>query len=320
YSTISQIGFMFVALGAGAARAAMFHVVTHAFFKSLLFLGAGSIIHALHGEQNLKHMGGLRKQLPVTFWTVCIAALTLAGVPGTSGFFSKDLILEAGFDNGHRFLTSIATAASLLTAIYSWRLMSLAFFRDPRRHHLAPHEGPASMRVPMIALAVCTLLVGWLFVPIKSTAWPIMTTSSILAIGGLSLVLYFYVVNPERRIAIDERFATITGLLRNRWYVDAVFEEHFVEGVVLRTAAGASYVDNVIIDGTVRGAARVSRKIAAAFGWFDAAVVDGAVRSISSGTRFLSWPSRALQTGFVQTYALFFLAGVVAALGYVLSR
>ena len=176
------------------------------------------------------------------------------------------------------------------------------------------------MRIPMIVLAACSLLVGWIFVPIKWTAWSIMATSSIVALGGISLVWYFYVVDPEKRASIDERFATVTGLLRNRWYVDAAFEEHFVEGIVLRSAAGADYVDTSIVDGTVRGAAWVSRQIAAAFGWFDSAIIDGAVRSISTGARFLSWPSRALQTGFVQTYALFFLAGVVAALGYVLSR
>ncbi|MDQ2944541.1 MAG: NADH-quinone oxidoreductase subunit L, partial [Acidobacteriota bacterium] len=320
YSTISQIGFMFLALGLGADRAAMFHVVTHAFFKSLLFLGAGSVIHALHGEQNLKHMGGLRKQLPVTFWTMWIAGLTLAGIPGFSAFFSKDLILEAGFESGHTVITVVGVITSLLTAVYSWRLISLTFFGERRGHHLAVHEGPVSMRLPLMVLAGCCVAVGWIFVPIHWTAWPTMITSSVLAFLGIWLAWHYYVGQPEARFSLDERFALVTNFLRNRWFIDAVFEEHIVEGLVLRTAAGAAAADALLIDGAVNGMAWSSRQAGKGLAWSDSSLIDGIVRFISAALRFLSWPSRALQSGFVQSYALLFLAGALAALGFCLSR
>ena len=320
YSTISQIGFMFIALGIGAPRAAMYHVVTHAFFKSLLFLCAGSVIHALHGEQNLKHMGGLRKQLPVTFWTSVIAALTLAGLPGLSAFFSKDLILEAGFQSGHTLIAYCGVLTSLLTAIYSWRLISLAFFGEPQRHRLAPHEGPISMRLPLMLLSACCIVVGWAFVPIRWDAWPTMIASTFMALAGITSVWYFYVKRPEARARLDRVFGPLEHFFRNRWYVDAVFEVHLVEGVVLRTAQGAAAADAFVIDGAVTGSAFGSKKLASALGWMDGSVIDGAVRTISGFTRFLSWPSRALQTGLVQSYALLFVAGILVALGYCLSR
>ena len=320
YSTISQIGFMFVALGLRADRAAMYHVVTHAFFKSLLFLGAGAVIHALHGEQNLKHMGGLRRQLPVTFWTMCIASLTLAGIPGLSAFFSKDLILEAGLSSGHTILTVIGTITSLLTAAYSWRLMSLAFFGQPERHRLVPHEPSATMQGPLIVLAASCVLVGWIFVPIHWIAWPLMLSSTLVTILGLWLAWYFYLAHPEHRAVFDRRFAPVVNLLRNRWYIDALYEQHVLNGIVLRTAEGATRLDRSVINEAVKGVAQMSRRMADLSNWTDYRIVDGTVRFTSGFTRFLSWPFRALQTGFVQTYALLFIAGAIAALGYYLAR
>lgn len=320
YSTISQIGFMFVALGLRADRAAMYHVVTHAFFKSLLFLGAGTIMHALHGEQNLKRMGGLRHQLPVTFWTMCIAALTLAGVPGLSAFFSKDLILEAGLASGHTALTIIGSITSLLTAAYSWRLISLAFFGQPYRHHLAPHRPAAVMSGPLIALAVCCIFVGWIFVPINASAWLLMLSSTLVTALGLWLAWYFYVAHPEQRVTIDRRFAPLANLLRSRWYIDALFEQHLLNGIVLRTAQGAAFFDEAGIDGAVESVSGLSQHASNVSNWTDFRVFDGIVRATSALTRFLSWPFRALQTGLVQTYALLFIAGAIVALGYYLVR
>ena len=320
YSTISQIGFMFIALGIDASRAAMYHVVTHAFFKSLLFLGAGSVIHALHGEQNLKRMGGLRREMPTTFWAMAIASLSLAGLPGLSGYLSKDLILEAGFESGHLFVTICGIVTTLLTALYSWRLMSLAFLGEPRAERLTPHEASFTMRLPLIALSACCIGVGLGFVPVRWSAWGTMTGSGLLACAGLALAWFYYVRRPSARAALDRRFAPIATLLRNRWFIDAVFEEHFTEKVVLRTAAGAAAADALLIDGSVRGTAALSRSISSALGWSDRFVIDGIVRTVSGLTRFLSWPSRALQSGLVQTYALLILVGVLAALGYSLSR
>ncbi|MBV9268250.1 MAG: NADH-quinone oxidoreductase subunit L [Acidobacteriaceae bacterium] len=320
YSTISQIGFMFMALGLGADRAAMYHVATHAFFKSLLFLCAGSVIHALHGEQNLKHMGGLRKELPVTFTTMCVAALTLAGLPGLAGYFSKDLILGASFESGYTPLAVIGLLTSLLTAIYSWRLISLAFLSHPRRHRLAAHEGTASMQIPMAVLAACCVLAGWLFVPIPWTGWRLMLGSAGIALAGIAIAWHYYVRHPEARAGLDQRFGPVAAFLRNRWFVDAVFEEHFLEGVVLRTAKGAAMGDALLIDGSVNGIAASSREFAAALSWSDGSIIDGTVRAISGFARFLSWPVRAFQTGFLQTYASIFLVIVLAALGYYLAR
>lgn len=324
YSTISQIGFMFMALGIGADRAAMYHVLTHAFFKSLLFLGAGSVIHALHGEQNLKHMGGLRRQMPITFSCMTIAALSLAGLPGLSGYFSKDLILEAGFESGHLFVTACGIVTTLLTALYSWRMMSLAFLGQPRREHVFPDRPDfkmdLSMRIPLFTLSACCVVVGLGFVPVRWTAWGTMVGSGLLACAGLALAWFYYVYRPEARAGLDRRFAPLASLLRNRWFIDAAFEEHFMEHVVLRTAAGAAAADMILIDGGVRGTASASRSLSAALGWSDRFAIDGIVRAVSGLVRFLSWPSRALQSGYVQTYALLFLVGVLAALGYCLSR
>lgn len=320
YSTISQIGFMFIALGLGAGRAGMFHVVTHAFFKSLLFLAAGSVIHALHGDQNLDHMGGMRKELPVTFWTMCIGALTLAGLPGSSAFFSKDLILEAALESGHRLITFVGLIASFMTAFYAWRLVSLVFFGKARRNRTAVHDAPPSMRVPMVVLASCCILAGWFFFPVNRTAWPVMLSSGIVAIAAVAAAWYLYVAKPQVRGPLDERFAPLLKALRNRWYIDAVFEDQIVEGLVLRTAGGAALADVKLVDAGVNGTAWVTRGVSESSLWLDGSVVDGAVRVVASAVRFFSWPLRAVQAGFVQTYILFFVAGALAALAFCLTR
>jgi len=180
YSTISQIGFMFLALGAGAYWVAVFHLFTHAFFKALLFLGAGSVIYALRGNQNLKHMGGLRTKVPATFATMAVAAGALAGLPGLAGFFSKDAVLASALyaANGTPlFLVGFAT--SILTACYSGRLLFLVFFgpshsrgtvpadsTEPRASASGPRESPPLMLAPMLVLSLGCLLAGWLFAPI----------------------------------------------------------------------------------------------------------------------------------------------------------
>lgn len=319
YSTISQLGFMFMALGLNADRAAMYHVVTHAFFKSLLFLCAGAVIHSLHGEQNLKHMGGLRREMPFTFAAMTIGALTLAGVPGLSGFFSKDLILAAGRLSGHTVFTVLGLITSLLTAVYSWRMISLTFFGEPRLHRLAAHQPPRSMKAPLFALSTCCVVVTF-FVQIHWSEWPIMLSSGLAATLGIGLAWYFYVHNPGSRDLLDKSLAPVADFLRNRWYVDAVFEEHLVQGVVLRTATGASAADSWLIDGAVRGTAASLRETGSGFAWSDGSLIDGVVRLIAGAVRFLSWPLRAAQGGFVQTYGLIVVAGVLLAAGYYLAR
>src|SRR5271169_2934887 len=168
YSTVSQLGYMFLALGVGAFTAGVFHVFTHAFFKALLFLGAGSVIHALSGEQDMRNMGGLFSKIPITFRTMAIATLAIAGIPGLAGFFSKDEILWQAWSSeggAYRLLWLIGFVTALMTAFYMGRLVVLTFFSKPRmshevEHHI--HESPKSMTVPLVVLALCAIVAGWL--------------------------------------------------------------------------------------------------------------------------------------------------------------
>ena len=333
YSTISQIGFMFLALGAGAYWVAVFHLFTHAFFKALLFLGAGSVIYALRGNQNLKHMGGLRTKMPATFATMAVAAGALAGLPGLAGFFSKDAVLASALyaANGTPlFLVGFAT--SILTACYSGRLLFLVFFgpshsrggavpadsTEPRASASGPRESPPLMLAPMLVLSLGCLLAGWLFAPVDWHAWPLMLVSAVTAISGVWLAYHYYVSRPEARASLDRRFAVLTTALRNRWYVDAVYEQQIIDGLVLRAAQGAALFDTKLIDGTVNGAAFLTRKVSRFSRWVDRYVIDGLVRFTSGSVRAFSTPARAMQSGFVQTYAFLFVVGLIAALGYFL--
>jgi NADH-quinone oxidoreductase subunit L len=171
YSTVSQLGYMFLALGVGAFAAGVFHVFTHAFFKALLFLGSGSVIHAMSGEQDMKFMGDLRKRTPTTFWTMLVATCAIAGIPGLSGFFSKDEILWQAYTkegSAYHFLWLIGFVTALMTAFYMGRLIFLTFFGKPRmshevEHHI--HESPKSMTIPLVILAICSVAAGWLGIP-----------------------------------------------------------------------------------------------------------------------------------------------------------
>ena len=324
YSTISQIGFMFIALGVGAYNAALFHLFTHAFFKSLLFLGSGSIIHSLGGEQNLKHMGGLRRQLPGTCIAMWAASLALSAVPGFAGFFSKDAILGETLHMPNGSLLFLAgLLASLLTACYTWRMMFLAFYGEPRLHAEPVTDAPAPMKIPMYVLAVGSVIAGWfgwVFESVSWSDWPVALISSVLAFGGMALAWYYYVAHPDRRPALDQRFSFAVNLLRNRWYIDAIYEEKLVGGVILRSAAASTAIDEHIIDATVNGAGWASRQFSNIMRWIDRWVIDGFVRFASGAVAALSSPARAIQTGFLQTYAFLFVAGLVVALGYYLIR
>jgi NADH-quinone oxidoreductase subunit L len=171
YSTVSQLGYMFLALGVGAFTAGVFHVFTHAFFKALLFLGSGSVIHAMSGEQNMQHMGDLKGRIPITYKTMFVGMLAIAGIPGFAGFFSKDEILWQAWSSeggAYRILWFVGFATALMTAFYMGRLIFLTFFGDPRMSHEAEHhihESPKSMTMPLVTLAICSVLAGWLGLP-----------------------------------------------------------------------------------------------------------------------------------------------------------
>ena len=200
YSTISQLGYMFLACGAAAYSAAIFHLVTHAFFKGLLFLAAGSVIHAMGGQQDMRTMGGLRKTVPITFWTMSAAVFAISGIPPFSGFFSKDAILYQAFlsPTAGPILWFVGLVTALLTAFYMFRLWYLTFFGESRTHDAHPHESPWSMLVPLILLAVLSVSGGWIGIP--------------KALGGGDQFAHFLqpVINPapsyeQTRIAMDEQ-------------------------------------------------------------------------------------------------------------------
>src|SRR5947209_17557494 len=203
YSTVSQLGYMFLGVGLGAYSAGIFHVMTHAFFKALLFLGAGSVIHGLGGEQDLRHMGGLRKAMPITFLTLGAASLAISGFPGTSGFFSKDAILSAAYEHAP-WMFWIGALTAGLTAFYVFRAYCLAFFGTYRGHHHA-HESPLVMTGPLIVLAVLSFAGGYINIPgYLSPGFPLsehenttaMAISASCGIIGIALAFFFYVVRP----------------------------------------------------------------------------------------------------------------------------
>jgi NADH-quinone oxidoreductase subunit L len=307
YSTVSQLGYMFLGLGVGATGAAIFHLVTHAFFKGLLFLGAGSVIHGMGGEQDLRKMGGLRAHMPVTFATMFVATLAIAGVPPLAGFFSKDEILWGAFSGPHAqpLAGAIGYVAAGLTAFYMGRLLLLTFFGTCRadehtRHHL--HESPAVMTGPLVVLAVLSAVGG--FLPIPATAEAVvgghhgphaplgmLLLAVALAVGGLALAWQCY----GRPSTWPERVAAGVGplypLVRDKFRIDELYAAVVVRPLFALAAFGAQVVDARLIDGTIDGAAAWVRQ---------------------AGDRL-----RRLETGNVQHYAAFVLLGALGLLGVV---
>ncbi len=258
YSTCSQLGYMFVALGVGATSAGIFHLFTHAFFKALLFLGAGSVIHAMSGEQDMRKMGGLRQKIPLTFWMMVIGTLALTGFPFTAGYFSKDAIIEAAYEGGagvatYAFLLTLF--AALLTSFYSWRLVFLTFFGSSRAEPGVmdhAHESPPVMTLPLAVLALGALLAGLAFAHFfvgsgfehfwkgsvvaleaagegeSGAPWYIAVAPSIAMVIGFAIAAYFYLVSPEtpRRLAAD--FDGVYRFLLNKWYFDEIYDAIFV--------------------------------------------------------------------------------------------
>jgi len=306
YSTISQLGYMFLGVGVGAAGAGIFHLVTHAFFKGLLFLGAGSVIHAMSGEQDMRRMGGLRAHLPITCWTMAAATLAIAGFPLTSGFFSKDEILWSAWagPDAHPILAALGYLTAFLTAFYMGRLFCLTFLGTSRasnevQHHL--HESPWSMTGPLCVLAVLALVGGLLPVPetaarvvghVEAPEPPLwsMLFASALSIGGLGLAYFAYVARPE----LPERAAAGLGglyaLVRDKYRIDELYDLLVVRPLFGLAAFLANLIDPKLIDGIVNGA--------------------GVLVAATSGA------ARRLQTGNVQHYALSFLLGAILLVGY----
>jgi len=354
YSTVSQLGYMFMAMGVGAYAAGIFHLVTHAFFKALLFLGSGAVIHALAGEQDLRRMGGLRKELPVTYWTFLIGALAIAGVPLLSGFFSKDEILYRTFASGHTVLWAIGALTSLMTAFYMFRLVFLAFHgtrrteaeatargahaasgsavhdqqsdaESPHMHHTAHlHDAPRSMAIPLIVLAAGSVLAGYLGVP--------------AALGGSNLIEHFlepslFVPAMEGAHAAGEHadhtvelvLMVVSSLLALLGIGIAAFlylkRPQIPDAIASRFSGAYEFlvskgsIDELYDASLVQPLKAISEHVL----WkADALVIDGAVNGAGTMVTGAGAALRRVQTGSVRTYAVSVLLGVVLIVGYYL--
>lgn len=283
YSTVSQLGYMFLGLGVGAYTGAVFHVMTHAFFKALLFLGAGSVIHAMHHEQDIRKMGGLRKHLPVTHLTFFIGCLAIAGIPPLSGFFSKDEILAAAFQANPVYYF-LGLAGALMTAFYMFRLYTLTFLGEAR-YHSDPahpvHESPLPMLLPLVVLAILSAAGGWIGIPewmlsgghrLEHYLAPIFADSSTLAkehahlsaaqewgmVGGATVAIVaviFLAIRSAGREKIDDQPAT--GLLANKWYVDEIYNYAIVQPLRSFADLLKNVLEKNVIDGCVNGIGRL---------------------------------------------------------------
>ncbi|HZK18002.1 MAG TPA: NADH-quinone oxidoreductase subunit L [Clostridia bacterium] len=298
YSTISQLGYMMLALGVGSLTAGMFHLWTHAFFKALMFLAAGSVIHALAGQADIRAMGGLVKRMPVTSWAFVIGGLAIAGIPPFAGFWSKDEILAVTLQSGHTILFVVAALTAFLTAFYMWRLIFTAFFGDEKPEN-QPQESPISMLFGICGLAVLAVLGGFVNTPwapwfgkwinfggFHHTApnYGIMALSVVLAVSGIYLAYRLYIVDKKAVELVKERFKPIHTLLYNKYYVDEVF----------------LWFTHRVMDGL----ARVTY-------WIDIYIVDSIVNGIGYSASFLGERFRFAQTGQLQTYVLVFFVAIV---------
>ena len=319
YSTISQLGYMFAAVGLGAYAAGIFHLVTHAFFKALLFLGAGSVIHGMHGEQDLRKMGGLAPRMMTTTLTMTIGGIGLAGVPWvTAGFFSKEEILAAALE-GHRLMFVFLMLGAFLTTFYTFRLLFLAFFTGPRmtqevaRH---VHESPGVMTVPLVVLALFTIVTGWVvgirspsagttpFARFLEPVFPVhegghgglvlLVLSFVVVAAGFAVALQRYGVSPLRVNEIGQPRTPLHAFLLNAWYFDWLYDRVIVRPLYAVSVFSARVLDLGMIDGLVNLAGR------AVLAWAGA--------------------MRRLQTGYTVNYALTMLAGAVLIVVFFLAR
>jgi NADH-quinone oxidoreductase subunit L len=318
YSTISQLGFMFMALGAGAFSTGIFHLVTHAFFKALMFLGAGSVIHSMHEEQDVMNMGGLKSKMKVTFLTFLIGGIAISGIPPFSGFFSKDEILTNVFLSGNYVWFGLGLITAFMTAFYIFRLIGLTFYGKPRydEHHVHAHESPKVMTIPLIILAVLSVIGGFIGLPqlvgtnlldnflepVFAGAKGVLPEHHIEASTEITLILVSVVVAAAAIFLSFRIFAkeykpkgVRTGLykiLQNKYYVDEIYNAVVVMPLRRLSDLLYKFFDVVIIDGIVNG----------------------------SGRFFLSLSGdwRKIQTGVIQDYAIISVAGIIAIILFVL--
>lgn len=323
YSTISQLGYMFLACGVGAYAAGIFHLYTHAFFKALLFLCAGSVMHAMGGELNLQKMGGLKKYMPITYLTMLIGSLSISGIPGFSGFFSKDEILwlaYAGESPVGKFVYVLGAIGAFITAFYSFRLIFLTFhgkFRGTheQEHHL--HESPKVMTIPLMLLAVGAIFAGWIGIPhilhggahfanflepvlghphvhaTHSEEWIVMGISVLIAVSGILFASYIYLVRTDLPVRIARNFSFGYNMLFNKYYIDELYSFLFVRPTL--------WVANKILVGIT-----------------DAKFIEGVVNGVPKSIGDFSQALRRIQTGLTHHYGILMVAGAIFIIAFVL--
>ena len=312
YSTVSQLGYMFLACGAGAYAAGIFHLMTHAFFKALLFLAAGSVIHGMGGIQDVRKMGGLARLMPWTHKTFLVGTLAIGGFPPLAGFFSKDAVLWGAWNyaNYGRVLWFVGVLAASFTSFYMFRLLILTFYGTPRYteqevHHV--HESPSSMLIPLVILAVCSIVAGFAGVPpvfgyeVKSESLGttaieliLMAVSTGAALAGAGLAYLFYIARPTLPETLSAKAQSMYSILLNKFYVDEIYDSVIVWPVVRMSSEFLwKFVDAFMIDGAVNGIGQL-------------------VRGSGSGLRYM-------QSGYVRTYAGWILLGGVLVIAWFLK-
>jgi NADH-quinone oxidoreductase subunit L len=306
YSTVSQLGYMFLALGSGAYVAAVFHVMTHAFFKALLFLGSGSVIHAMSGQQDIRFMGGLKGKLKVTYITFLVGCLAIAGIPPFSGFFSKDAILLGAFEH-NKVLYAVGLITAALTAFYMFRLLFITFggsFRgsEEQRHHV--HESPSAMTIPLIVLAILSLVGGFVgipgvfmhggeklteflsgVIPVKDTEISHSTELLLMGLTTVVAILAILFAWLRYRNYKEEQPSAIGKLFENKWYVDELYDSIVVKPIDQLGVFANRFLEKSGID----------------------ALVNGVGRAVNYGSRQLRW----LQSGQVGGYVLLMVVSMV---------
>ena len=307
YSTVSQLGYMFLGLGVGAYTGAVFHVMTHAFFKALLFLGAGSVIHAMHHEQDIRKMGGLKKYLPITHITFLLGCIAISGIPPFSGFFSKDEILAAAFAKNPIYW-GLGVAGAAMTAFYMFRLYATTFlgtFRGThdQEHHL--HESPSAMTIPLIVLAILSVIGGFVGVPeilgghheLKSFLSPVIITeaehhiehSTEYMLMGISVAIaaiaIIFAINKFSKNPELEEATGFGKVLSNKWYIDELYDTVFVR----TTIAKGNFLKNII----------------------EKNIIDGAVNGVGKLVNYSSRQLRLIQSGLVSGYILFMVLAII---------
>jgi NADH-quinone oxidoreductase subunit L len=334
YSTVSQLGYMFLGAGIGAYAAAIFHLMTHAFFKALLFLSAGSVIHALSGEQDIRKMGGLSHKIPWTHRLFFIGTIAIAGIPPFAGFWSKDEIMAHAFTHHHYVLYGMAAIGALLTSFYMFRLTYLTFYGKSRMHHHTEehvHESPMIMIGPLMVLGALSLVGGFIGFP-PDHGWlhdflapaagvsgehevstglvlTLMMIASGIALFGWALAHYLYSVNPTAPDRWAAKAGALYTTLLNKYYVDELYDWLFVEPAK-KLGLALDWFDRVVLDGIVRAVGRMAELGAAGSTWVEKHVIYGGINIVGYGNHLMARQWRQLQSGMVHHYAAIIVAGL----------